>query len=136
MNNQYTAMAIGSVITALVVTAPAQAQSVALTQLFPALVGVELQPDRKASLEQLSQQTLPSVRGLLSPTQLRQFNLALQQGQSVRGGLFSLDLSRSQQFTLVRKLQAIKSQLTQILTPEQQQQVTKNALALSQRQVK
>jgi hypothetical protein len=67
MNNQYTAMAIGSVITALVVTAPAQAQSVALTQLFPALVGVELQPDRKASLEQLSQQTLPSVRGLLSP---------------------------------------------------------------------
>jgi LTXXQ motif family protein len=136
MNNQYTAIAIGSVITALVVAAPAQAQSVALTQLFPALVGVELQPAQKASLEQLSQQTLPSVRRLLSPTQLRQFNLALQQGQSVRSGLFSLDLSRSQQFTLARKLQSVKSQLTAILTPEQQQQVAQNALALSQQQVK
>ncbi|AFY94174.1 Spy/CpxP family protein refolding chaperone [Chamaesiphon minutus] len=136
MNHHRTAIAIGSVMTALVVVTPAQAQPVALTQLFPALVGVKLQPAQTASLAQLSQQTLPLVRRLLSSTQVQQFDAALGQGQSVRAALFSLDLSRSQQFKLSRKLQSVKSQLNEILTPEQQQQVIQNALALPQRSIR
>jgi periplasmic protein CpxP/Spy len=132
INGTFTKFGFSSVITALVIVAPAQAQPVALTQLFPALIDVELQPHQQASLEQLSQQTLPAVKQLLSPQQVQQFDAALQQGKSVRVALFSIDLTKSQQFTVSRKLQSVRSQLSEILTPTQQQQVMKNALALPQ----
>jgi hypothetical protein len=134
MKNTHLAAITISTIVALVVVMPATAHPVALTQLFPALVGIELQPSQQASLVQLSQQTLPAVRRLLSPAQVQQFDAALKQGQSVRVALFSLNLSQSQQFVLARKLQSVRSQLTEILTPQQQQQVTKNVLLLQQQQ--
>jgi LTXXQ motif family protein len=130
MSNPCTAIAIGCVVTSLIVVTPAQAQPAQLTQLFPALVGIELQPTQQAKLEQLSQQTLPEIRQLLSPEQVPQFDAVLKQGQSVRVALFSLNLSTAQKFKLTRKLNSIRSQLGQILTPEQQQQVAQNARSL------
>lgn len=130
MSNPFTAIAIGCVVTSLIVVTPAQAQPAQLTQLFPALVGIELQPTQQAKLEQLSQQTLPEIRQLLSPEQVPQFDAVLKQGQSVRVALFSLNLSTAQKFKLTRKLNSIRSQLGQILTPEQQQQVAQNARSL------
>jgi hypothetical protein len=70
MSNSCTAIAIGCVVTSFIVMIPAQAQPAQLTQLFPALVGIKLQPIQKAKLEQLSQQTLPEIRQLLSPAQV------------------------------------------------------------------
>jgi ADP-heptose:LPS heptosyltransferase len=133
MNHNYIA-AITTSIVALTVTMPAVATPVALTQLFPALAGVELQPAQKTSLEQLSQQDLPQIKSVLSPDQVRQFDAALDRGQSVRMALSSFDLPKPQRLKLARKLQSMRSQLTQILTPEQQQQVAKNAALLQQQQ--
>ncbi|WP_373539428.1 hypothetical protein [Chamaesiphon sp.] len=132
MNNPLTVVSTASAIVALVVVIPAIAQPMALTQLFPALVEIELQSSQQASLEQLSRQTLPGVKRLLNPSQAQQFDAALKQGKSVRVALVSLNLSKSQQLGLSRKLQSMRSQLTQILTPEQQQQVTQNAIYLQQ----
>ncbi len=128
-----TAIAIGWAVTSLVVVTPAQAQAAQLTQLFPALVGIELKPTQKAKLEQLSQQTLPEIRRLLSSAQIPQFDVAIDRGQSVRVALFSLNLSTAQKFKLNRKLQSVRSQLGQILTPEQQQQLAQNARSLPQK---
>jgi hypothetical protein len=130
MNNTCTAIAIGSVITALVITTPAQAQPISLTQLFPALVGVELKSTQRVYLEQLTHQTLPQIRVVLNPKQVQQFDAALKQGQSVREAIFALDLSMSQRFKLTSQLQSMRSKLTTVLTPNQQQQITQNALAL------
>jgi LTXXQ motif family protein len=133
MSNPFTAIAIGCVVTSLILVTPAQAQPAQLTQLFPALVGIELQPTQKAKLEQLSQQTLPEVKQLLSPAQIPQFDAVIKQGQSVRVALFSLNLSTAQKFKLNRKLNSVRSQLGQILTPEQQQQIAQNARSLPQK---
>ncbi len=134
MSNRCTAIAIACAVTSLIVVTPAQAQPAQLTQLFPALVGIELQPTQQAKLVQLSQQTLPAVRQLLSPEQAPQFDAALKQCRSVRVAIFSIDLSTEKQFKLTSKLQSVRSQLTQILTPEQQQQIAQNAMSLQQPQ--
>jgi hypothetical protein len=136
MNNTCTAIAIGSVITALVITTPAQAQLSSLTQLFPALVGVDLKSHQRVYLEQLTHQTLPQIRVVLTPNQVQQFDAALKQGQSVREAIFALDLSMSQRFKLTSQLQSVRSKLTTVLTPKQQQQITQNALALQQKKSK
>jgi hypothetical protein len=136
MNNTCTAIAIGSVITALIITTPAQAQPSSLTQLFPALIGVELKSNQRAYLEQLTHQTLPQIKVLLTPSQVQQFDAALKQGQSVREAIFALDLSMSQRFKLTSQLQSVRSKLTTVLTPKQQQQITQNALALQQKKSK
>lgn len=131
MNNLLTAIAMSSLVAAAPVTTFAQTQLGSLTQLFPALVGIELKPAQRSQLVQLSQQTLPKVQHLLSSDQLRQFNAALLQGQSVRNALSALDLSISQKLGLRNVLQSVKSQLTQTLTPDQQQQAMQNARSLS-----
>lgn len=124
-------------VSSLVVTAPAltpaaHAEANSLTQLFPALVEIQLTPAQQIQLKQLSHQTLPQVQQLLSPTQLMQFNAALTKGQSVRLALTSLDLSIPQQLKLRNVVQSARSQLTHILTPEQQEQLMQNARSLQQ----
>jgi hypothetical protein len=124
-------------ISGLALTTPAfipaaHSEANSLTQLFPALVGIQLMPAQQTQLMQLSQQTLPQVQQLLSSEQLSRFNAALTQGQSVRLALTSLDLSIPQQFKLRNVLQSARSQLTHILTLEQQEQLMQNARSLQQ----
>jgi ADP-heptose:LPS heptosyltransferase len=133
MNHLFTAIAIGSlVVTTPVVSALAQAQPAALTQLFPALVGVKLLPAQQEQLKQISQQTIPKIERLLTPKQAQQFDTALAAGKSVRTALLALDLSGSQKFKLARELQSVRSKLTPMLTSEQQQQVAQHAHTLPQ----
>jgi hypothetical protein len=130
-NKRLIAIALSSFIIVAPVATVAQTQMGSLTQLFPALVGIELQPAQQSQLEQLSQQTLPKVQNLLSSEQLKQFNASLQKGQSVRNSLSALNLSFAQKLRLRNVLQSVRSQLNQALTPEQQRQVMKNARSLS-----
>jgi hypothetical protein len=134
MNNQLTAIISGSAIAALVGTNPAVAQPASLSQLFPALVGIELNSTQQVTLERLTEKTLPQIKQILTPPQVQQFDTALKQGQSVRSAIFALDLSMSQRFKLSSQLQSMRSKLTSILTPKQQQQITQNALSLHQNQ--
>jgi hypothetical protein len=91
MNNLFTALSIGSLIVPVVLATPVQAQSIALTQLFPALTGIELSPPQQAKLAQLSRQALARIKLQLSPAHSQQFDAALAQGKSVRD---TLDLLR------------------------------------------
>jgi hypothetical protein len=131
MNKLLSAIAMSSLVFATPVAAVAQTQPGSLTQLFPALVGIELKPAQRSQLVQLSQQTLPKVQNLLSAEQLKQFNASLLKGQSVRNSLSALDLSFAQKLRLRNVLQSVKSQLNQTLTPEQQRQAMQNARSLS-----
>jgi LTXXQ motif family protein len=130
-NKRLVAIAMSTLALVTPVATVAQSQMGSLTQLFPALVGIELKPAQRSQLEQLSQQTLPKVQRLLSAEQLKQFNASLSKGQSVRSALSGLDLSFAQKLRLRNVLQSVKSQLNQALTPEQQRQVMKNARSLS-----
>jgi hypothetical protein len=130
------AFVISSLISSLAVplflcAVPSNAQPNLLTQLFPALVGIQLKPQQQLQLEQLSQQTLPKVQHLLSAEQLKRFNAALLQNQSVRVALLSLDLSIPQKLELRNVLQSVRSQIAQTLTPEQQRQMMQNFRSLS-----
>jgi hypothetical protein len=131
MNKLLTAIAMSTLVFATPVATVAQTQPGSLTQLFPALVGIELKPAQRLQLVQLSQQTLPKVQNLLSAEQLKQFNASLLQGQSVRNSLSALDLSFGQKLRLRHVLQSVKSQLNQTLTPDQQRQAMQNARSLS-----
>jgi LTXXQ motif family protein len=131
MNTLLRAIAISSFIVAAPVATVAQTQMGSLTQLFPALAGIELNPAQRSQLAQLSQQTLPKVQSFLSPEQLKQFNASMLEGQSVRNSLSTLDLSLAQKLRLRNVLQSVKSQLNQTLTPEQRRQAMQNARSLS-----
>jgi LTXXQ motif family protein len=133
MKTRWIALMIsGLALTTPAVTPAAYSEANSLTQLFPALVGIQLMPAQQTQLMQLSQQTLPQIQQLLSAEQLSQFNTALKQGQTVRLALTSLDLSIPQQFKLRNVMQSVRSQLTHILTPEQQEQLMQNARSLQQ----
>jgi hypothetical protein len=130
MNNLFTAQSIGSLVVPVVLATPVQAQSIALTQLFPALTGIELSPPQQAKLAQLSRQALDRIKLQLSPAHSQQFDAALAQGKSVRDTLSTLNLAMSQQLKLNRELQSMRSQFSQTLTPKQQQQLAQNVRTL------
>jgi Spy/CpxP family protein refolding chaperone len=100
--------------------------------VFPALEGVQLTPEQQAQLAEISGQALIEVQSLLSPEQIEQLNTALTQGQSLRVALSSLNLSGAQQHALREEFQSLRSQLAEVLTPEQQQQIMHNARSLRQ----
>jgi LTXXQ motif family protein len=104
----------------------AQTHANSLTQLFPALVGVQLTSEQLNQLQSLSQKTLPQLRTVLPPEQQLQFDNALSQGTSVRAAVESLNLSATQRFQIMNILRTKRSQLVTILTPGQWQQVQHN----------
>jgi Spy/CpxP family protein refolding chaperone len=114
------------IMVAPITTSVALAEPASLTQLFPALVGIQLTPEQQAQLGTLTNETLPKVQSVLTPEQQTQFNTALTQGKGVRVALLSLNLSIAQQMQLRHLLQSARSQVTQTLTPEQQQQLRSN----------
>ena len=120
------------VLTVPALTAVAQAETNALTQLFPALAGVQLTPVQLTQLDSLSHQILPQVQNLLAAEQQAQFSAALAQGAGVRVAASSLNLSVTQRLQIFNILQTARSQVNTILTPEQQQQVQQNVQALQQ----
>jgi Spy/CpxP family protein refolding chaperone len=125
-------MASALILVVPAVPSVAKAETNSLTHMFPALVGVELTPLQQTQLQNLSKQTLPRVRRQLNPEQKAQFNSALSQGKGVRVALMSLKLSIGQQLQIRKILQPLQSEISSILTPEQQRQVQQNMQALQQ----
>jgi hypothetical protein len=115
-----------------VVTPFVQAEPSALTQIFPALGGIQLTPEQQTQLETLGDQTLPKVEKNLSPEQQLQFDQSLAQNTGVRVALLSLNLSLPQKLKIRGVLEETRSQIAQILTPEQQQQLSQNVYSLQQ----
>jgi LTXXQ motif family protein len=125
-------MASGMIVSVASFATDARADTNSLTQFFPALTGVELTATQQTQLATLSQQTLPKLQSLLSPAQQTQFNATLASGQGVRAAALSLNLSVSQRLKILNLLQPLRSQVTTILTTEQQQQIQQNIKAMQQ----
>lgn len=106
-----------------------------LTQLFPALDGVNLTADQQTTLQALSDQTLPEIQAVLTPDQQKQFKQAIAEGMGVGVSLSSLELTSEQQGQLKALLEPVRSQLEETLTPEQQRQLRRNALALQRQRL-
>jgi Spy/CpxP family protein refolding chaperone len=75
---------------------------------------------------------LPQLMSLLTPTQQEQFQAGLQAGKGVRQSVLATNLSMPQRLQVMQLLQSLQGQLSQILTPEQQQQARKNLQTLQQ----
>jgi Spy/CpxP family protein refolding chaperone len=133
MKTRWIAFVTSSLVLAMpAIASPAQTTPTSLTPVFPALEGVQLTPEQQAQLAEISGQALIEVQSLLSPEQIEQLNTALTQGQSLRVALSSLNLSGAQQHALREEFQSLRSQLAEVLTPEQQQQIMHNARSLRQ----
>ncbi|CAN1212538.1 hypothetical protein TUMEXPCC7403_20185 [Tumidithrix helvetica PCC 7403] len=127
MKKQWMAMiASGLIGTTLFAIPPAQADTNSLTKMFPVLVGIQLTPAQQAQLEGLSDRAMPQILNLLSSEQQAQFKAALAEGNGIGRAMMSLNLSMSQKLKLRNIAQSLRSQLTTILTDEQQQQLTQN----------
>jgi Spy/CpxP family protein refolding chaperone len=126
-------MAIIPISAVLITASVARAETTSLRQLFPALMGVHLTPQQQSELQNLSDQTLPKVRKLLTPEQQAQFNKFLAEGKGVRSAVLSLNLSIKQQGQISNLLQPLKSKVSTILTPAQQQQVQRNMQTMQKR---
>ncbi len=125
-------MASGLIASVALIPSVAQADQNSLTQLFPALAGVQLTPPQQTKIETLSNHALPQMKNLLTPEQQTQFKAALSSGKDVRGAVKSLDLSFKQRRQISNILQRTRSQINAIPTPEQLQQVQQNVQALQQ----
>jgi hypothetical protein len=134
MKTQWMAwMAIIPIAAVPITASVARAETTSLTQLFPVLTGVQLTPQQQSELRNLSDQTLPKVRKLLTPEQQAQFNKFLAEGKGVRGAVLSLNLSIRQKRQISNLLQPLKSKVSTILTPAQQQQVQRNMQTMQKR---
>jgi periplasmic protein CpxP/Spy len=122
-------MASGLIASAALIPSVAQADENSLTQLFPALTGVQLTSEQQTQLETLSDQTISQVQNVLTPEQHTQFKSALSQGKGIRVAAQSLNLSIKQKLQLHNILQPLQAHLGTILTPAQQKQVRQNAQA-------
>ena len=131
MNGRWIGIAIvSSIAIAPGAISPIQANSLPLVQLFPALEGIQLTSAQQVRLEQLTRQTLPQIKNLLTPKQQQQFDAALRIGKPVRVAILALDLSIPQKLKLSNELQSVRSKAALILTTEQQQQFIQNAVAV------
>lgn len=110
----------------------AKADTNSLTEVFPALAGVELTSEQQTQIENLSKETLPQVQNMLTPEQQVQFNTTLSEGKGVGVAARSLDLSFSERRQMYKILKPIESELKTILTPEQLEQMEQNVQALQQ----
>jgi len=133
MKSKLVSILTGAMVFTIPLTATVvQAQTTSLTQMFPALSGVSLTQEQQTQLEQLSQQTLPSVENVLTDEQRLQFQAALQEGKGVRVALLSVNLSTQQKKQIRDILQAQKTQITKTLTPQQKRQVMQNFWSLQE----
>lgn len=98
------------------------AQPKSLQQLFPALTAVKLTPNQQSQIEKLAETNIAKAEVLLSPSQKSQLQDSLAQGKSIRETVPQLNLSFSQRMEVAQVFESMRSQIGQVLTPEQQQQ--------------
>ena len=133
MKTQWMPWIAGALIASVsVFPSVAKADMNSLTQLYPALKGIELTYSQQNQIDNLSNQTLPEMQNILNPEQQIQFNAALSEGKGLGGAVRSLDISFRQRRQIAEILRPMGSQLKTILTPEQQEQMKQNAQALKE----
>lgn len=97
------------------------------TQVFPALVGVELSSEQEVQLLEVTEKTLMEVNAALTPDQQTQFWAGLKTGKGLRATLLTMQIPTSQRLQLLPIVQSANSEMGAIFTPEQQAQVKANA---------
>lgn len=102
------------------------AQSIPATTVFPTLQGIELTSGQQAQVNQIIDNTFFGAKSILNLAQQEQLKALLSQGTPLREAVRSLNLSRSQRRQFQSTAKSARSQLSQVLTPEQQQQWQQN----------
>jgi hypothetical protein len=123
-------LAVGTISLGISLAAISPAIASSLTQLFPALSGIDLTSQQQQQLVALSQQRIPQIEAILTPGQRLRFKAAIAGGKSVRTALLSLDISLQQRQKILRIMQSTKQQMNGILTLSQQRQLEQNANSL------
>lgn len=100
-----------------------------LSQIFPALTGVKLTSVQQKQLSALAEKTLPEVKKEFSSEQKQKFDQILASGKGVKTAIQSLELPLPQMLKQAQLLKNLRSQINQILTPDQQQQVMRNVIS-------
>jgi Spy/CpxP family protein refolding chaperone len=114
------------IATTVVVIPPAHAGSDALSQIQSMLVGIQLTPQQKQQIEGIVIQTLPQIQNVLSASQREQLKTALTDGKDLKQAMMSLNLSMLQKRKLLNIAQLLRSQISEILTDAQKQQLEQN----------
>lgn len=127
---------------------PALAQGGALTpapeviKTRGPLRGIDLSPEQQASLRQIHQETRTQISGVLTPEQRQQMEARGQRWDSSapredmlwhRMGLRNLNLSEAQRDQIKTIMERSRSQVQNLLTPEQRQQYEANVQCMRQR---
>ncbi|WP_373481012.1 hypothetical protein [Geminocystis sp.] len=105
----------------------AQAQSNSVTLLPPALAEIELSASQQTKLEAVKKETQSQLQTILSSSQQDQLKNSLSQGNDMRSAVQSLNLSFRQRRQMKNIMQTMQSEVGNILTPEQKQQIQQKA---------
>lgn len=119
---------IAGVMALAIATTPAFAQGKPDLRgwVFPALKGITLTEQQKEQLNQIIDKTLLEGKSVLTQEQRQQVRTYLQEGEKLREILPKLNLSRKQRKQLREEMKLARTQVSQLLTPEQKQQFQKN----------
>lgn len=87
---------------------------------LPGVPGITLTPEQAEHLNQLDAQTRSELQTILTPNQLTQLETALQSTDGIsQAAIVALNLSPAQQTELMQILMSTRQQATDVLTPEQ-----------------
>ena len=116
-------------VSPMVVPMTAQAQPAQISQVFPALAGVNLSEAQISQMEQLRAQTRSQVNAIVSPQQRQNFFGELQAGNGLKDAIAAANLSDSQRTQVRGILGQSRQEAAQILTVQQRRQLLKNIRA-------
>lgn len=119
---------IAGVMALAIATTPAftQGKPDLSERVFPALKGITLTEQQKEQLNQIIDKTLLEGKSVLTQEQRQQVRTYLQEGEKLREILPKLNLSREQRKQLREEMKSARTQVSQLLTPDQKQQFQKN----------
>jgi len=105
-----------------------------LTTQFPSLRGITLSSTQEEKIVELANRTIAEVEAKLTAEQRQQIKTALAEGKDLRSAALSLHLSWGQKMSLRGTLQSMQSELKQILSPAQYDQLEQNVRNRTQNQ--
>jgi len=97
-----------------------------LTTQFPSLRGITLSSTQEEKIMELANRTISEVETKLTAEQRQQIKTALAEGKDLRSAALSLNLSWGQKMSLRGTLQSMQSELKQILSSAQYDQLEQN----------
>jgi Spy/CpxP family protein refolding chaperone len=120
----FTGVIAAGAIAATPLVAFAQTQQPQPTQSQPAQTRIELTPDQKTQFEAIQTKAITEIEKILTPAQKTQYSTAREGGQGVIQGLGAIEnISDTQKNQIMAILQTANSEIENMLTPEQKQQI-------------